>query len=159
MKNIKLFMIGFLGLSIQGCIHHKVEPFSIKRIKNKDQIFVADQSFRCQNSILGRAHKFVVNRGDLFKVSEVPDNLSVRLNGINEQVDKKAILLRFDKTFAGGDTGFLVQPNGDFFYDRKDQLGIIYLNVFTFSYKCNWKTGRSPFKPISEEKFNTLQTK
>jgi len=159
---IKLLLLIGIAFSTQGCISHNVEPVNLNSIENSREFMIANQNFKCQNAFLGSAHKFIVNKDDLFKASKLPSDMEVSSLGelSGGLVDKRAIFLKHSDTM-NRDLGFLVFPDGSFVYDRgTEQLGVVGPygagDEFMFNTDCEW-VGKTPFEPLTDEKLKRLQ--
>lgn len=158
-KYIKYFIMIAFGLSLQGCMSHNVEPVNLQEVKDHRELFIANQTFECQNAFFGGAHKALVNKDDIFRAYKLTDkSIIISLFG-NETdfMDENTIFLKHShSTFLGGTAGFLVHADGTFVYDRAEQLGAINsASIFMFNIDCKWE-GKTPFEPLSIEKFKEL---
>ena len=159
---IKLLLVIGIALSTQGCISHNVKPVDLSSIENTNQYIIANQDFKCQNAFLGAAHKYLVNKDDLFKASKLPEGMEVSSFGelSGGQVDKRAIFLKHSDAM-NRDFGFLVFPDGTFVYDRgEEQFGVVgpygASDEFMFNINCEW-SGKTPFQALSDEKLKLLR--
>ena len=159
---IKILLLIGIVLSTQGCISHNVKPVNLSTIKDSREFMISNQNFKCQNAFLGGAHKFIVNKDDLFKASKLPSAMEVSSFGelSGGLVDKRAIFLKHSDTM-NRDLGFLVFPDGSFVYDRgEEQLGVVGPygagDEFMFNTNCEW-IGKTPFEPLTDEKLELLR--
>ncbi len=164
-RYVKYILVAGMALSMQGCFSftHNIEPVNLQNIKNHKQVMVSNQNFHCQNAFVGGAHKFVINKDDMIKGSKLPQGMQVSALGelAGGVVDKRAVFLKVG-TSMDRDLGFLVFPDGKFVYNRgKEQLGVVgpygASDEFMFNIDCHYSGNKSPFKPLSNKKFESLK--
>ena len=160
-KYIKYLVVVGVALSMQGCFSftHNVEPVNINNIDDNRQLMVATQTFKCQNAFVGGAHKYLINKNDIYRTSKLPNGMEVSSYGelSGGVVDKKAIFLKHTE-LQGRDFGFLVYADGTFVYNRgKEQFGVVSpygaSNEFMFNVDCD-HTGNKIFKPMTQNELN-----
>lgn len=174
MKKISIYAILGLGvLTFQGCgIPFQADVLKPADAQQFEYFMQANQTFECQNDLVGAAYEYNVKNGTIFGVSKIGDtNVKVsQRHGSIADIDlpKEALFLEYgsimDTSFVGFiknsilpvpsvTAGFLVYPSGEFVFETEEQMGAFSTEKdFFLQVECKW-TGKTPFTPMTKEEY------